>query len=201
NSFGLVNYVDEIIDAVSNALLSNLLTVLQETTITTQINSIELETTTVIGDVIIEDGDLGGDTPVAGTSVTRVEYEGVIYAPDANGDITVKTEYGILVLGSAGQYTYTLTNTDGLGQTEVFTYTAVNTNDGSSGTATLTINIGDVSIGDVNGTYQDTGSSTTDTITNDGLVTVTGLEAGATLQYRLDGGDWIAVTGNSFELT
>jgi Ca2+-binding RTX toxin-like protein len=48
----------------------------------------------------------------------------------------------------------------------------------------------------------DSGSSSTDTITKTGVVTVTGLEAGATWQYSTNGGaSWIAGTGTSFTLT
>jgi large repetitive protein len=48
----------------------------------------------------------------------------------------------------------------------------------------------------------DSGSSQSDGITNSGVVTVTGLETGATSQYSLDAGTtWMAFTGNSFTLT
>ncbi|OUC15724.1 MAG: hypothetical protein B0A82_05520, partial [Alkalinema sp. CACIAM 70d] len=48
----------------------------------------------------------------------------------------------------------------------------------------------------------DTGSSSTDTTTNNGAVTVSGLESGARWQYSTNGGtNWINGTGNSFTLT
>ncbi|MGO4894710.1 beta strand repeat-containing protein, partial [Flavobacterium sp. W21_SRS_FM6] len=47
----------------------------------------------------------------------------------------------------------------------------------------------------------DSGSSSSDGITNDATVNVSGLEAGATWQYSLDGGvNWATGTGTSFEL-
>lgn len=47
----------------------------------------------------------------------------------------------------------------------------------------------------------DTGSSSTDGITSNGTVKVSGLEAGATWQYSIDwGSTWIAGTGSSFSL-
>jgi RHS repeat-associated protein len=49
---------------------------------------------------------------------------------------------------------------------------------------------------------KDTGSSSTDGITNSGVVNVAGLESGASGQYSLDAGNtWAAITGNSFTLT
>ncbi|ANF82382.1 hypothetical protein A3K93_09370 [Acinetobacter sp. NCu2D-2] len=198
NSVGLVNYADEIVDAIADALLSNLLTVWQETTVITQVNEIQLTNTSLEGEVIIEDGDSGADFPTAGTTVSRVEYDGLIYSPDGNGNITIQTTYGVLVLNTDGGYTYTLTNTDGLGQTEVFTYTAANGE--LSGQATLTINIGDVDVTVPTATYIDTGSSQTDGNTSNGEITVSGLEAGATWQYRTDDGPWINGVGTSFVL-
>ena len=48
----------------------------------------------------------------------------------------------------------------------------------------------------------DTGSSTTDGITKDGTVNISGLASGATWQYSLDGGgNWITGSGNSFVLS
>ncbi len=49
---------------------------------------------------------------------------------------------------------------------------------------------------------KDTGSSSTDGITNSGVVNVAGLESGASGQYSLDAGNtWAAISGNSFTLT
>src|SRR5206468_12355958 len=48
----------------------------------------------------------------------------------------------------------------------------------------------------------DTGSSSTDHITSNGQVNVSGLETGATWQYSTNGGtSWITGTGTSFTLT
>ncbi|NHC04185.1 type I secretion C-terminal target domain-containing protein, partial [Acinetobacter sp. 187] len=47
----------------------------------------------------------------------------------------------------------------------------------------------------------DSGASATDGITNNGVVNVTGLEAGATWKYSLDGGStWTTGTGSSFDV-
>jgi Bacterial Ig-like domain len=49
---------------------------------------------------------------------------------------------------------------------------------------------------------KDTGISSTDGITNSGVVTITGLETGATSQYSLNGGNtWTKINGSSFNLT
>jgi hypothetical protein len=48
----------------------------------------------------------------------------------------------------------------------------------------------------------DTGISSTDGLTNSGVVNVTELEAGATSQYSLNGGNtWTKINGSSFNLT
>jgi hypothetical protein len=47
----------------------------------------------------------------------------------------------------------------------------------------------------------DSGSSDVDGITNVGIVNIVGLETGATWQYQIDGGDWLAGSGSGFELT
>jgi hypothetical protein len=47
----------------------------------------------------------------------------------------------------------------------------------------------------------DTGASATDGITNNGVIEVTALKAGATWEYSLDGGaNWLAGSGSSFTL-
>src|SRR5215210_2980497 len=49
---------------------------------------------------------------------------------------------------------------------------------------------------------RDTGSSSGDNITNDGTVSVSGLQTGGTSRYSLDGGKtWTTFTGSSFVLT
>ena len=47
----------------------------------------------------------------------------------------------------------------------------------------------------------DTGSSSTDGITNEALVHVTGLEINATWQYQVDSGSWVTGSGDSFSAT
>ncbi|WP_407411153.1 beta strand repeat-containing protein, partial [Acinetobacter sp.] len=198
NLFGLVTYVDEVIDAVATAVLSNTLTLLQETTITTQVNSIQLQNSSVSGEVITEDGDLGGDFPALGTTLSRVEYNGLTYTPNADGDIRVVTDYGVLLIKTNGSYTYTLTNTDGLGQSEVFGYTAVNGM--QAGDAILTINIADVVVTAPEAELSNDTAIGTDNITSDGLIVVDGLGSSDTFQYRLDNGPWITGVGNTFTL-
>lgn len=49
-------------------------------------------------------------------------------------------------------------------------------------------------------TWIDTGVQN-DKVTNNGLITISNLETGATWQYSVNGGDWITGSGNSFLLT
>src|SRR5690606_35098124 len=59
--------------------------------------------------------------------------------------------------------------------------------------------IGDFTFTDLTVTLEeDTGSI--DGITSNGVVNVTGVESGATWEYRLDGGAWVTGTGSSFIL-
>jgi RHS repeat-associated protein len=72
----------------------------------------------------------------------------------------------------------------------------------SSSSAALNVPVGTVIIAPTLTLASDTGSSFSDGITNSGVVNVTGLVTGATLQYSLDDGtNWTAFAGTSFTLT
>jgi hypothetical protein len=70
------------------------------------------------------------------------------------------------------------------------------------GYATAVVPAGSVSATDVPtlALHQDTGASTTDHITNNGVIDVGGLVAGATWEYSLDGSNWLTGSGTSFTL-
>ena len=73
--------------------------------------------------------------------------------------------------------------------------------------ATANISAGSVAAGDVPtlSLYEDTGTNNTDRITNNGVINVGGLVAGATWEYTLDGNAsspvWLVGSGTSFTLT
>jgi hypothetical protein len=68
--------------------------------------------------------------------------------------------------------------------------------------ATALVTAGSVTATDVPtlALHQDTGASTTDHITNNGVIDVGGLVAGATWEYSLDGSTWLTGSGTSFTL-
>lgn len=69
----------------------------------------------------------------------------------------------------------------------------------TSSTFSLTV---DTSVATPTLTFTDTGSLTNDGITNNGTVTVSDIESGATWQYSTNNGtDWTSGSGNSFSLT
>ena len=196
---GLVGFADELLDLVADELLSNLLTVWQDTTITTQLTEITFTNNSAEGNVIKDDNGSGVDTPINGTTVSQVIFEGEAYVPIA-GVITINAEYGVLVMNTDGTYVYTLNDPDGINQQEIFTYTIVN---GSrQDDATLTINIGDFSVAQPTITFEDTGNSEVDGITQNGEFIIGGLEEGASWEYRVNGtGEWIQGAGNSNTFT
>src|SRR5690606_12539436 len=193
-----LDLLDGVLDAVAEALLSNTLTLLQATGITTQLTEVTFGDNEIRGNVIEGENGAGADTPSVGTTVTKVTFDGQDYFPDENTEeITVFGQYGTLVMSANGKYTYTLTNPDGVNETEVFTYTVEHGS--QQDTANLSIEIGDFTFTDLTVTLEeDTGSI--DGITSNGVVNVTGVESGATWEYRLDGGAWVTGTGSSFIL-
>ena len=93
-----------------------------------------------------------------------------------------------LAEGSYGASDVQVRQTDAAGNTSTST---------SLGTTTVDQTITPLSIALAN----DTGTSGTDHITNDGQVTVSGLESGATWEYTTDGGTtWTQGSGTSFTL-
>jgi hypothetical protein len=49
--------------------------------------------------------------------------------------------------------------------------------------------------------HGDSGTSSSDGITNDNVVNISGLESGATWQYQIDGGSWVTGSGTTFNLS
>ncbi len=94
-----------------------------------------------VSDNLLTNDTLGADTP---TTVTTITFDGTT-APLENGQATLTTDYGTIVVNSDGTYTYNLTkplpdNTDTL--SEMIDYTIVDA-DGDTSTATLTLNLTD----------------------------------------------------------
>ncbi|MGP5186196.1 beta strand repeat-containing protein, partial [Psychrobacter alimentarius] len=142
--------IDPALDAVAEALLSNTLTLLETTDITATVTEFDYADDTVInGNVIDPDasilGESGEDTVTPGTTVTDIDSSSNQLEPtstvvDGITVFTIQGQYGVLVIGSNGNYTYTA-NGDfaSLGQSETFTYTV---SDGIiSDTAELVINL------------------------------------------------------------
>src|SRR5690606_22291960 len=136
NSVGAVDLVDDVLDALTEALVNNTLTLLKATDITTQITEFNFVNDSVNGNVIAD------DQPITGSQITDVTGAGSSFVDPGTGVITVNGEYGTLVMQPNGTYTYTVNlDADILGQSEEFTYTV--TNNGISESTTLTININD----------------------------------------------------------
>ncbi|MCF7480996.1 Ig-like domain-containing protein [Vibrio sp. J1-1] len=140
---GLLTDLDIVLSAVADALLSNTLTVLQDTDITTTVTEYVYDgVTEAQGNLITGDsGGVGEDTIVAGSLITAVENAtGQSAVVNATGITTIEGKFGTLEIESDGSYRY-VANGDraSIGQNDVFTYTL---SDGeTSDTATLTISI------------------------------------------------------------
>ncbi|WP_201281865.1 S-layer family protein, partial [Alteromonas sp. KUL106] len=143
NALGITGLLDAVADVLADALLSNTLTLLQDTDITTTLTEY-----TYTGDLVAQgnliDGDLSGvgtDTILDGAQVTLVtNASGDSVAVPATGTVTIQGNYGILEIAADGTYTYTADgDRSAIGQSEVFNYTL---SDGeTSDIAALTITI------------------------------------------------------------
>ncbi|WP_269915926.1 beta strand repeat-containing protein [Alteromonas sp. PRIM-21] len=143
DAIGLTGFLDDILSVIADALLSNTLTLLQDTDITTTLTEY-----TYTGDLVAQgnliDGDIigvGADTILNGAQVTLVtNASGDSVAVPATGTVTIQGNYGVLEIAADGTYTYTADgDRSAIGQDEVFNYTL---SDGeTSDIAALTINI------------------------------------------------------------
>ncbi|ELN6939118.1 VCBS domain-containing protein, partial [Vibrio alginolyticus] len=143
DGLGLTGSLDIVLSAVADALLSNTLTVLQGTDITTTVTEyIYNGETEAQGNVITGNSNgEGADAVIAGSLITEVESStGESLTVNASGVTTIEGQFGTLDIESDGSYRY-VANGDraSVGQNEIFTYTL---SDGeTSDTATLTIAI------------------------------------------------------------
>ncbi|MBJ2127636.1 Ig-like domain repeat protein [Alteromonas sp. IB21] len=143
DAIGLTGFLDDILSVIADALLSNTLTLLQDTDITTTLTEY-----TYTGDLVAQgnliDGDISGvgaDTILDGAQVTVVTNSaGDSVNVPATGTITIQGQYGVLEIAADGTYTYTADgDRSAIGQDEVFNYTL---SDGeTSDIAALTITI------------------------------------------------------------
>uniref|UniRef100_UPI000D6909FC beta strand repeat-containing protein n=1 Tax=Acinetobacter baumannii TaxID=470 RepID=UPI000D6909FC len=208
NGLGLTSVLDTVLSQVSQALLANTLTLLQTTTITTQLTEYNLDpaTSSITGNVIDDADPAGNDVlgNVGPTAVTEVSYTNaagvtttVTVDPTTGADIA--GEYGTLHINADGSYTYTANGNPAiLGPEDVFTYTLAD--DLVSDTATLTIDLTDTvaptQIPSITAITTDTGTQG-DWSTADNSPTIIGtldtpLLPGETVQVSLDGGTtWV----------
>ncbi|MDO6534141.1 Ig-like domain-containing protein, partial [Alteromonas stellipolaris] len=143
DAIGLTGFLDDILSVIADALLSNTLTLLQDTDITTTLTEY-----TYTGDLVAQgnliDGDISGvgaDTILDGAQLTLVtNASGDSVAVPATGTVTIQGNYGVLEIAADGTYTYTADgDRSAIGQDEVFNYTL---SDGeTSDIAALTITI------------------------------------------------------------
>lgn len=140
----------------------------------------------------LADVDVSGGALSSLSAVSETRYVAT-FTPEANAAGTAKIS---LASGSFGDKAGN-TNADG----------SDSNNQLAIAFATASIPAGSVAAGDVPtlSLYEDTGTNNTDRITNNGVINVGGLVAGATWEYTLDGNAsspvWLAGTGTSFTLT
>src|SRR5690606_33064312 len=137
DDLGLSALVDGVVGALAEALLSNTLTLLQGTSITTEVTEFDFANETVSGNVIDGDGGAGADDVVAGGAISLIAHAtgGSVAVPDT-GTVQLTGDHGVLEIAADGTYTYTsFGDAASIGQSDIFTYTL---SDGtSSDTATL----------------------------------------------------------------
>ncbi|MGP9677632.1 beta strand repeat-containing protein, partial [Halomonas sp. AOP27-A1-41] len=143
DGLGLTQFLDDVIDALAEALLSNTLTAFQFTDITTTLTEYSFDGDLVAtGNVITGDEQgAGEDAVIPGSAITLVTNSlgQSVEVPDT-GVVSLEGLYGVLEIAADGSYTYTANGDNAsIDQEEVFTYTI---SDGiNSAEADLTINI------------------------------------------------------------
>jgi len=152
--------------------------------------------TTTIAEIITDSGNSSDFiTNIADVTVTGA-FTGILGSGETiqvSADGTNWVNAGIL--GNVWFANVTLANGEGTLSTQTVD-TAGNITVGASHGYTLDNNV----VAPGFSLNADTGSNGTDRITKDGLVNVSGLEAGATWQYTTDGTNWNNGVGNSFML-
>ncbi|WP_104490586.1 cadherin repeat domain-containing protein [Acinetobacter indicus] len=155
NKLGLSALLNDVTDAVADALLSNTLTLLQFTEVTTTLTEYAFTGATVINGNVIENGleNDREDVLATGGIVSKVQgADGVtVMVMDTNDGLdthtTVYGQYGTLTIYESGAYTYQLNDRNGIGKSETFSYTI--TDGFTSDTADLVIQIdGDAAVDD-----------------------------------------------------
>ncbi|WP_420934303.1 beta strand repeat-containing protein [Alteromonas sp. A081] len=147
NALGITGLLDAVANVLADALLSNTLTLLQDTDITTTLTEY-----TYTGDLVAQgnliDGDISGvgaDTILDGAQVTVVTNSaGDSVNVPATGTITIQGQYGVLEIAADGTYTYTADgDRSAIGQNEVFNYTLSDGETSDIAALTITLSGGD----------------------------------------------------------
>jgi hypothetical protein len=121
------------------------------------------------------------------TNFTPVLYINGVYTESVYDSISGILTPTAIVLPGTYNFTYTLADTQG--------------NESMQSTPlVITIDTSAPTTGSISLAY-DTGSNSSDGITNNGQITVSNLDSGCSWQYSIDGGNnWVDGTGNSFTL-
>jgi VCBS repeat-containing protein len=129
---GLGGLVEDVLAAVAENLVSNTLTLLQSTEVTTTLTEYQFEgELEFIGNVVTGEGDGNVEYGIAkGGVVTQVTNSaGDVFdvLGSDTGTVTIDGLYGQLTIAKDGSYTYDAKGARaGLGEEEVFTYTVTN---------------------------------------------------------------------------
>ncbi|TID59154.1 beta strand repeat-containing protein, partial [Acinetobacter junii] len=203
----VTDVLDSLVSTLATTLLANTLTLLQTTTITTQLTEYNVDpaNSTITGNNVITDADPAGNDVLGlgTTAVTQVSYTnaaGVTTIEDVDPltGANIVGDYGILHINADGSYTYTANGNPAVTEPEdIFTYTL---SDGfTSDTATLTINLTDnvapTQTPNITAISTDTGTQG-DWSTADNSPTIIGtlnnpLLPGEKVQVQIDGGAWV----------
>jgi len=137
----LVGGVDTILDYIADALVDNLISVLEFTNVTINGSETYYTTPELSGNVFADNGS-GADDRGNSNAALVTKVDGVDVPTDGT-DAVIKGLYGTLYINKDGVYRYVLNGSvDSNGQVDDFTYTL---SDGiQSDTAVLTISVADV---------------------------------------------------------
>ena len=143
DALGLTSVLDEILSVVADVLLSNTLTLLQDTDITTTVTEYSYSGETIAqGNLVVGAADgTGADVSIDGAKVTLVTNSAgeSINVPET-GTVTIQGEHGVLEIAADGSYTYTVDgDRSAIGQDEVFNYTLSDGETSDSASLSITI--------------------------------------------------------------
>ncbi|WP_347456806.1 BapA/Bap/LapF family large adhesin [Acinetobacter thermotolerans] len=122
NRVGVTGLLDDVLSLVAKAVLNNTLTLLQQTTITTQISEFKFENLVAEGNIL--DNDVKSANEL---TLTKIQFGDDVIDFDDQDEVSINGLYGTLTIDKDGNYSYISNgNPEAIGQNDEFIYTVSN---------------------------------------------------------------------------